>query len=141
MRSVRYSPTVLSNAGVTSASVPEGDGATPPDDYQAKIAKYVPAEVLAFVIPVSTQVESDEWRWATVGAAVLGTALLNYARKEPTTWYFHLLAVIALLVWLIGGTNFGDELLSLSAKSSALVLGFTVFLIPAIDAAVTKAYE
>lgn len=137
MRAIAYPQDVLTNAPTVGTGTGDGED----DGYREKIAKYVPAETLAFVIPLATQPDNDTDRWIIVAVAIIGTIVFNLLRNEKTTWYFHVLALIALLCWLIGATNFGEELLGLSDFRSRLILAAAVFLIPGLDAAITKFYS
>lgn len=137
MRGIAYPQEVLTKTPTLGTRTDDEGG----DGYREKIAKYVPAETLAFVIPLATQPDNDADRKIIVAVAIVGTIIFNLLRNEKTTWYFHVLALIALLCWLIGATNFGVELLGLSDFRSRLILAAAVFLIPGLDAALTKFFS
>lgn len=110
------------------------------DTYTERLVKYVPAEVLAFFVPISTQVGDNKvLLWVTLVVGIAGTIgyLYLHARKqaaeEKTGWYFYPLAAIAFLAWAIGTNEQVAGLVGLSQSSRGVILGLCVFAIPLLD--------
>jgi len=129
----------------TAAGALEGGQTNPPDGFPEKLAKYVPAEVLAFYVPALglTGVRTDHVALLLLTAVgVVGTVLylVVAARKQPGSnapVWFYALAALAFLGWAIGTVPEVAGLTGLSAGVVSLVLPISVFLIPGIDEAIT----
>ncbi len=118
------------------------------DGFPEKLAKYVPAEVLAFYVPALaiSGVRGDQAALLLLTIAGLaGTViyLVAAARSEPNpdrrppAW-FYVLAALAFVGWALGTVPELADLTGLSDAVTSLVLPITVFLIPGIDQALTR---
>jgi hypothetical protein len=149
-RRIRYSPSVLANAGLSPHAAPDpldpddqfvrGEGDGDGDNYGDKLTKYVPAEVLAFFIAASPVADSDPLRWTVVLVAMVINVFVMVDRKSGTRWT-PFLACIAFLVWAQGTTDYGEQLLGLSTAASSILLISTVFLVPLIDDRLTAKFQ
>jgi hypothetical protein len=128
-----------------SPNIAAGDG--PSDGFPEKLAKYVPAEVLAFYVPIVAiaGVKDDKQTLFVVTAVAalgvviyLGTAARQVvADRRPPIW-FYALAVVAFLGWAIGTIpQLGPEL-GLSTVLSSVVLPIVIFAVPGIDYFLTR---
>jgi hypothetical protein len=114
---------------------------TASDSLPVKLVKYVPAEVLAFFVPLSA-ILGDGRRgllWLTAVAAVVGTPLYLAAgaRRLPSddrpSAYFYALATMAAIAWLLGTSSATAHLVGLDSVAAAVIMGLAVFIIPVID--------
>jgi hypothetical protein len=121
-----------------------GAGGGKGDGLPEKLVKYVPAESLAFFVPISAAIgTSDEaWLIAVAIVALLGTPLYLWvaAPSGPTAPrpHFYLLAVIAFACWALGTSGSIQSLVGIGQTLGGVVLGIGAFAIPLIDAALEK---
>ena len=118
-------------------------GQPPGNDYWAKLAKYVPAEVVAVFIPVMAAWNTSKAEAAGVLVAGAGLNLLyHYWRSlnENTRLrkFFWVLATIAFGCWAIGTSADAQRLVGLSATKAAAILAAAAFLVPMVDDIVDK---
>jgi hypothetical protein len=116
-----------------------GDG----DGYLEKVAKYVPGEVLAFVVPaVATLKATDSqllaWTfWIGLIATPLYLLYVAYEHTEPGKRpkpHFYLLAVAGYVVWaLVGFDKLGGTFGFDFSVSRVVILPAWVLLAPMID--------
>jgi hypothetical protein len=124
-----------------------GDEAKKPSGYAEKLAKYVPAEVIAgwaplYILSLESGKVDYGLAWGLLGVGIAATLIYVTvrARMEPETprpWYFWVLSVGAFLGWSLGTTTVGSDLVGLQPRVSAVILGIMVFLLPGIDALLT----
>jgi hypothetical protein len=114
------------------------------DDYMAKIAKYVPAEVVSISVlgfatfePAGRQV----WVGLVLGAVVnvlylAGTAITLKAASRPR-WYFYLLSIGAFVAWATATIGEVRNKFGLEGKDNdpeaAFILLAAAFLLPLLD--------
>lgn len=110
------------------------------DSYPAKLVKYVPAEVLAFFVPIAAQVGDRKgllWLCLVVGLGGTVGYLWLLARQakevERPYPYFYVLAALAFLGWAIGTNEHVAALIGLSQAVGSVVLSLCVFIIPLLD--------
>jgi hypothetical protein len=111
------------------------------DGYKEKLIKYVPAEVLAFFVPVAAFVGSGEdgWLIAIFIVGVIGT--LGILRRnnlqvpvdQRAPWWNYVLAVAAFAAWALATSAATAEVVGLDQKAVGLILAIAAFLIPALD--------
>jgi hypothetical protein len=111
------------------------------DSLPERLAKYVPAETLAFFVPIAAVLGTDRKPWliAAVVVGVLGTAGYLWVAQRRTEDdeqplpHFYVLACVAFLCWAVG-TNAGvASLIGLDKVEAGVVLAVGVFLIPLSD--------
>jgi hypothetical protein len=118
------------------------------DGYQSKIAKFVPAEVLAAFIPwVATldPAKPDDQsvlRFAVVAGIIATPIVLAWsARNEPKSKrsepHFYILAIVAFVTWAIGSQEGVQTWLGVDPRIAGISLGLFVLIVPAIDAAIS----
>src|SRR5437763_3001484 len=78
------------------------------DDYTAKIAKYVPAEVVGVsVAGFAAFNPTDRWIWVGIGLGIFANLLYligNAVRLDPVSrprWFFYILSAVAFLAWAL----------------------------------------
>ncbi len=114
------------------------------DNYSDKLVKYIPAEVIAFYLPMYTYVlssvtENGEITSKTPLFVVLVISLLGlvgymYVRRSSTTnWYFYALSAVAFLAWAIGTSPVGQNLFDLPELYNKVILMTGIFLVPMFD--------
>jgi hypothetical protein len=117
------------------------------DGLPEKLVKYVPAETLAFFVPVAAAIGAGKEAAliaATIVAALgsplyLWVAASKVAAAETPTLHFYILAEGALLCWMLGTSGSVQSLVGVSATVGGVVLAGAAFLVPVIDEALTKA--
>lgn len=106
-------------------------------EYGDKLAKYIPAEVLAFFVPAVAVFTSNISLWAIFVIAAVFTPIyvwiISKREKEPQRWFTYIIAIAAFLVWAFGTTQVGTALFGFSSTATAFVLAVGVFVIPALD--------
>jgi hypothetical protein len=116
------------------------------DRFPEKLIKYVPAETLAFFVPVAAAIGTGR-NALLVAALVLGmifTPLYLWlaARKLPTDkrplFHFYLLAAVAFVVWALGTSSAVADLVQVEPTVVGIIFMFAVFIIPGADAAITE---
>jgi hypothetical protein len=115
------------------------------DDYLAKLAKYVPAEVVTIAslgFAAFPTHGTEVWWWVAAGAVVnvlylLSTAIVQPAAAPRPRWYFYLLSALAFVLWAMAviapvrheagltGTH--------QAAQQAFVLALAAFALPMLD--------
>lgn len=119
----------------------ERSGEVVGDALPVKLVKYVPAEVLAFFIPLAAVVGDDRkgLLWLVTAVAVIGAPLYLAATakrlppEQRPARYFYLLAVLATVAWLFGTSAPAADLIGLDEVAAAVVLALAVFIIPVVD--------
>jgi hypothetical protein len=115
------------------------------DGLSEKLVKYVPAETLAFFVPISAGLGSsrDGVLLLVIIVAAVGTVgyLWTNGRtlamdKRPRS-HFYLLAVIAFLAWALGTNANVADLVGMDTTVAGVVLGCAIFLIPLVDEVIT----
>ena len=109
-----------------------------PDGYLDRMAKYVPAEVLAFFLPLVTFIGKDDtWLWVVLGVGAVGTVLYllmaSVKQSEFPLPHFFVLSLAAFFVWAFGASGVIRDLIDVNEKGATVVLGCFVFLVPAVD--------
>jgi uncharacterized membrane-anchored protein len=115
------------------------------DGLPEKLVKYVPAEILAFFVPVTASAGSgDEGGLiAAVAVAVVASPLYLWvhgqkaAAGERPAMHFYFLAELALVCWLLGTSASVQSLFTINASVAAIILGAGALLIPVVDEAIT----
>jgi hypothetical protein len=135
-------------APAASAPVPAPPAPAPPappvetpDGYKEKLIKYVPAEVLAFFVPLTAFIGSDDEvaLIAACAAGVIGTAAylyqanMNVPKEQQAPPWNYFLAVVAFAAWGLATSPATASLAGLSEKSVAVILALAAFLVPALD--------
>jgi hypothetical protein len=122
-------------------------GSAPADGFPEKLAKYVPAEALAFYVPiVALTAVKDQLSTllAVTAVGVAGTILYLYNRAKKVNppdrrprWWFYVLAGVAFVAWAVGTVPEIVGLSGLPVVIKDLAVPVAVFIIPAIDEAIT----
>ena len=123
-----------------------------PDDYKAKLVKYIPAEVIGFFIPAYALVsrngidasgnDSVMAQIVVVVVSLLGLVGYLYVSSDkyrPPRLYFYFLSVIAFLAWAVGTSSVGQDVFHLPERFNELTVLGAVFLIPMFDELLTRA--
>lgn len=130
---------------VYSRPVPDGMGRPvrrqKEDDYGVKLAKYVPAEVLAFFLPTTALAgDRKDYILAICVIGLIGTLLYlgvaAYREKDLSKRplpHFYVLAVVAFVAWALGSSSAVDKALGVDQTLAALILAAVVFLLPGLD--------
>jgi hypothetical protein len=111
------------------------------DGYAEKLAKFVPAEVIAVFTPVMAAWNAS--RAEVIGALVVGAGLnwlylvwqsskADHPDKKPR-WFFYVLATLAFGAWAIGTSADVQKLIDLTAAKAGTVLAVAVFIVPILD--------
>ncbi len=134
---------VYPQSPAAAAAAAGGPPPLPPDEFGDKLVKYLPAEVVAFYVPIYALIPTaEDWaRWLILAVAALGTLghlLLRADPANPPRRYFFVLAVVAFLGWAIGTSTVGSDLLGMEEWLSKIVLLLVVFAVPLIDGLLTK---
>ncbi|WP_117213184.1 hypothetical protein [Allorhizocola rhizosphaerae] len=111
------------------------------DQFSVRLAKYVPAETLAFFVPVAAALgaEHNKMLVAALVVGLVGTVLylwLAAQRAEPDERplpHFYFLAAAAYLCWTVGTSPNVAALIQLNATVGGVVLTGAVFLVPMLD--------
>jgi hypothetical protein len=125
----------------------------PPDDYKAKLVKYVPAEVIAFYIPayalasksgsVAAGSRGETAQIVVIIISILGLIgylFLRSDKSSPPRPYFYLLSVLAFLAWAIGTSSVGQDVFHLPETLNEFTVLAAVFLIPMLDDLITRVF-
>lgn len=108
-----------------------------PDGYAEKLVKYVPAETIALLAGVAAADVGDWLRWVVVVVGALGTMLLVGRHGRPP-WFFYPLSLMSFAGWVAGTTDYAQRLLDLSRGECQVALALVVFVVPAIDEALSR---
>lgn len=123
-------------------SAPPSDPETP-DTFPDKLTKYVPAEVVAFYAPLYATLTGYAARVVVFAAAVVGLLAylwLRAPKDAPPRWYFYVLGIVSFVGWALSTSTVGADLLHLAGPDVPKVaLPIAVFVVPAIDEALTRA--
>jgi hypothetical protein len=111
-----------------------------------KLAKYVPAETLAFFVPVSAGIGGGHDSTIALlifvaAAGTVGYLWLNgrkLPRDERPLVHFYVLAVLAFLCWALGTSSAVASLVGADEVTSGVVLAIAVFAIPLLDGVITE---
>jgi hypothetical protein len=112
------------------------------DSLPEKLVKYVPAETLAFFVPLAAVLDDDNrkpWLITVLLIGIVGTAGYLWlaahraAEDERPLPHFYVLACVAFVCWAIGTSAGVAALAGLDRVESGVVLGLAVFLIPLAD--------
>jgi hypothetical protein len=112
-----------------------------PDGYWEKLAKYVPAEAIAFFTPLVAVWSPSHMALGlmiVLGAIANFLVLFGQSITLPTTcprphWYFYLLATVAFVAWALGTNRDVQALLGMNPAQAGSVLGMVVFFVPRLD--------
>lgn len=124
-----------------------GSGTEPPvtetglraDTYAEKLAKFIPAETVAFFAPVASMME--ERPPLLIAAAIIGalatpaymwTSARRLSPELQPRWHFYVLSTIAFGAWALGTSRLGS-IIGIDSVTSAFILGTAVFVLPLID--------
>ena len=115
------------------------------DGLPEKLVKYVPAETLAFFVPLAAAAGTDREGFliALLVIGVIGTvAYLWYAARalpagQRPLIHFYVLAPLAFLCWAIATAPNVADLIGIDSLIAAAILTGAVFLIPITDSIVT----
>ena len=130
---------------------PRGEEAAPEqpavaaDSLPEKLVKYVPAETLAFFVPLAAAAGTQRQGFliALLVIGVIGTvAYLWYAARslpagQRPLLHFYVLAPIAFLCWAVATAPNVADLIGIDSLISAAILTGSVFLIPITDSILT----
>src|SRR5947208_2235116 len=114
---------------VPPVGVRGGGAGQPGDDLPTRLAKYVPAETLAFFVPATAAIGTGHKglvALVTLAAAVgsLGVLWLNAVKlpdDERPLRHFYVLAVVAFLSWAIATSPSTADLVGVDATSAGVV--------------------
>lgn len=144
-RTVVPAPRAIPTAGGAAGGAPP-DGTGNKDGLPEKLVKYVPAETLAFFVPISAAIGSSEEGTliALIAIAAIGTPLylwvaaLKAPAGEKPRFYFYILAEIALACWLLGTSGPTQTLVGVSATLGGVILAAAAFLVPVTDEVIAQ---
>jgi hypothetical protein len=111
------------------------------DGLPERLVKYVPAETLAFFIPIAAGIGSHRngLLVGVLAAGLVGTigylwlaAQRSSADRRPLP-HFYLLAGLAFLCWAVGTSTNVSVLVRMDQTEAGTILGLAVFLIPLLD--------
>jgi hypothetical protein len=119
-----------------------GRAKTPTDGYTERLAKYIPAETLAFFVPLATYIGADHptWLWIVVGVGIVGTPLYLWlnSQTQPATSrplpHYYILVMVAFVIWALGVDPNFSKMVGLPQFAVTVVMGLAVYILPAIDA-------
>lgn len=111
------------------------------DGLPERLVKYVPAETLAFFVPLAAGIgdKRDGLLLTVVGAGLAGTVGYLWTagqRAKPDERpraHFYPLAGVSFLCWALGTSPNVAALVRLDPVESAVALGLAVFLVPLLD--------
>lgn len=119
------------------------DGAAPVggDSLPERLVKYVPAETLAFFVPLAASIGTHRHGLliAALVAGLVGTIgylWLAAQRAKPDERplpHFYVLAATAFLCWAVGTSANVSALVRIDQTTAGVILGFAVFLVPLLD--------
>lgn len=120
--------------------------APPGDRLPDKLVKYVPAETLAFFVPISAAIGSGDEGWliAVIAIAALGTlgylwqAAPDRGSVQAPRIHFYVLAEIALVCWMLGTSGPAEKLVGISQSHGGILLGIAAFLVPVTDGVLNR---
>lgn len=138
-RGIRHTSAVQRTSGIADQAAPR----EAPDGVPEKIAKYVPAEVLAFFVPAASQFGDSSVRlWVLFVAALAGTVgYLLLRRTNETRPFFYPLAGLAFIVWALGMSEETASLVGLSARDGQFVMAVGIFVIPLADTVIDRVLQ
>ena len=141
--------TVVHSAPIRPEGAEDGD-AHNKDEYSDKLLKYIPAEVIAFYLPMYTYALSfvqqgdgpvtDKTPLIVVLlVSLLGLVGYMYVRRDPkTNWYFYVLSAVAFLCWAVGTSSVAQAIIDLPELYNKVILMTGIFLIPMFDELLTS---
>lgn len=138
--------TVVPRQAAASAAATSAGGAAEGDGLPEKLIKYVPAEALAFFVPVAAAIGTgkESALIAAIIVAAVGSPLYLWVAASKATaaekpkLHFYILAEAALVCWMLGTSGSVQALVGVSATVGGVVLAGAAFLVPVIDEALTK---
>jgi len=118
-----------------------GQGVTPGESFPEKLVKYIPAEVVAFLVPYAAFVGMERRVLLIVGfvAGAIATFIYLWAsgsklpKEQRPRPYFYVLAEVAYIVWAICVPPSLVALVGFDAITAGALFLLTVFLVPALD--------
>ncbi len=134
----------------TVPSVSETGEQLKPDDYLARLAKHVPAEVLALFLLASALLESQPlgWRIAAFVFGVVAAVALDRERRtkppEPLRVHgvvYDLFVVVAFAGWAIGTSELARGLFGLDRAQASFVTIVIAFGLARVDEPLGKRFE
>jgi hypothetical protein len=116
---------------------------TAADDVPSKLLKYIPAEVIAFYVPIYALVPKAGalGLWAVLIISIAATVGYLWVRADPTSpprLYFYILAAVAFVCWALGTSTIGADLWKFPDWVSRAAVPSGVLLVPLIDEILTK---
>lgn len=114
---------------------------TTPSDYSERLVKYVPAEVLAFFIPVAAVWGDDKTKLVVAFAiGLVGTPIYRWIQDSRDKKEIglkakigYVLAMVAFVTWSLGTSAAVSDWWGVSRDTAAFILTVAAFVIPAID--------
>jgi len=111
------------------------------DSLPERLVKYVPAETLAFFVPIAAVLGADRRPLlvTVLAIGVVGTAGYLWlagqkaAEDERPLPHFYVLACLAFLCWAVGTSAGVAGLIGLDPVGAGVVLGAAVFAVPLLD--------
>jgi len=122
-------------------SSPEGNG----DRFPDKLVKYVPAETLAFFVPIAAAIgeERNALLCVVVAIGLVGTpiylwiAASRLPQDQRPFFHFYPLAMLAFVAWALGTNAAVAKLVHLDSFAAGIIFGCAVFIIPGLDQGLT----
>lgn len=111
------------------------------DGYVDRLIKYVPAEVLAFFLPITAAVGPGRPSliWVCLAAGFVATpiwlgvhALQMPAGSRPLP-HFYVLACVAFVAWAIASSDAVRVVVGVDLVTANVILGVVVLILPGID--------
>jgi hypothetical protein len=121
-----------------------GSGAPPStggDGFPERLVKYVPAETLAFFVPLAAVLDPDHKPWLITVLAAGAVGTVGYlwlagrlaGPDERPLPHFYVLSCVAFLCWAVGTSGGVAALVGLDRVEAGVLLGLAVFLVPLLD--------
>jgi hypothetical protein len=151
IRTVLYPSKDAVTEPVLQAAIGASD--QPPDDYRAKLVKYIPAEVIGFFIPAYALVSRNGSDTSASGSAtaqivvvvvslvgLVGYLYVSSAKERPPRLFYYVLSILAFLAWAVGTSSVGQDVFHLPERLNEFTVLVAVFLIPMVDELLTRAF-
>lgn len=108
-----------------------------PDGYIARVAKYVPAETLALVLPLTLILTNHLLIIGTAIAGLIGTPLYLQRRAEdedespPPQYYF--LVTVAYVAWILAASSPLREAVRVPKETAFFTVAIVGYFLPLLD--------